>query len=395
MKKLMILTIIALFTVAGKTDAKTIVRTDIDVDFFYSSLEPYGEWLDVGYGDFVWRPYNSDYDWSPYADGRWEWTRHGWYWVSYEPFGWATYHYGRWYYDDYYGWLWMPDSEWGPAWVEWRYDDVYVGWAPLPPYAKFNWRSGIYFSISWHSAYNHWNFVQYNHFVSHNIHTHFVHKNYVKNIFNSTKYRTNYFADNNRIVNGGVSRRLVERKIGRKLNTKIISRTEKYNNYNSRDIKTRKGIVDYRPSERSVNNATFDKTRVTKGRTLTSLKNDKIVLNKRNSSTQNVEMNRNSSNNTRTIQKSSSERSKNQSYRSPVSTRNSSGMNKQSTSRKVTNESAKNNYSREKSSTINKSTERTPTVREKTTTGSSSSSSSRKSTSNNNSESKREVVKKR
>jgi len=27
----------------------------------------------------------------------------------------------------------MPDDVWGPAWVEWRYDDEYIGWAPLRP----------------------------------------------------------------------------------------------------------------------------------------------------------------------------------------------------------------------------------------------------------------------
>ena len=27
----------------------------------------------------------------------------------------------------------MPGDEWGPAWVDWRRGDDYVGWAPLPP----------------------------------------------------------------------------------------------------------------------------------------------------------------------------------------------------------------------------------------------------------------------
>ncbi len=156
-------------------------------------LEPYGEWIEIGYDDYVWRPYKSDYNWRPYGEGRWEWTRNGWYWDSYEPFGWATYHYGRWYFDDYYGWVWMPDNVWAPAWVEWRYNDNYIGWAPLPPYARFNNRSGIYFSIKWNSGYSYWNFVRYNHF-NHIIFIIilFIH-NYVKNVFNKTKYRTNYF----------------------------------------------------------------------------------------------------------------------------------------------------------------------------------------------------------
>ena len=30
---------------------------------------------------------------------------------------------GRWFFDDSYGWVWVPGSEWAPAWVAWRYGD--------------------------------------------------------------------------------------------------------------------------------------------------------------------------------------------------------------------------------------------------------------------------------
>ena len=101
--------------------------------FFYSSLASHGEWIEVESGIRVWRPYNISHLWRPYLVGRWAWTDDGWYWMSSEPFGWITYHYGRWYDDEYYGWVWIPDDVWAPAWVEWRYDDEYIGWAPLPP----------------------------------------------------------------------------------------------------------------------------------------------------------------------------------------------------------------------------------------------------------------------
>ena len=54
-----------------------------------------------------------------YADGYWAYTDVGWTWISYEDFGWATYHYGRWASLADYGWVWFPgsDLEWGPAWV--------------------------------------------------------------------------------------------------------------------------------------------------------------------------------------------------------------------------------------------------------------------------------------
>ena len=53
--------------------------------------------------------------------------------ISDEPYGWATYHYGRWLYDDFQGWVWKPGVEWAPAWVGWRSNDDYIGWAPLGP----------------------------------------------------------------------------------------------------------------------------------------------------------------------------------------------------------------------------------------------------------------------
>jgi len=51
--------------------------------------------------------------------------------------GLATYHYGRWVYDSYYGWLWTPGTQWAPAWVSWREGGDYIGWAPLPPGCDF------------------------------------------------------------------------------------------------------------------------------------------------------------------------------------------------------------------------------------------------------------------
>ncbi len=60
-------------------------------------------------------------------------------------------------YDDYYGWLWYPDYEWAPAWVEWRYDNNYIGWAPLHPYAVFSVSVGIYFTNTYYTPYYHWN----------------------------------------------------------------------------------------------------------------------------------------------------------------------------------------------------------------------------------------------
>ena len=50
-----------------------------------------------------------------------------------QPFGWATYHYGRWAYSNRLGWVWVPGTQWAPAWVAWRGSEDHLAWAPLPP----------------------------------------------------------------------------------------------------------------------------------------------------------------------------------------------------------------------------------------------------------------------
>jgi len=103
---------------------------------FYDALSPYGTWLQVpGISGYVWQPFvaRQDARWRPYQHGHWAYSDQGWAWISDEPFGWATYHYGRWEQLEDTGWVWMPGDEWAPAWVSWRSNDDYIGWAPLPP----------------------------------------------------------------------------------------------------------------------------------------------------------------------------------------------------------------------------------------------------------------------
>jgi hypothetical protein len=121
-------------------------RTEVSIDFFYDNLGGGGSWVEVGDYGYCWQPNIavSNRNWRPYSDGYWAYTDVGWTWVSYEDFGWATYHYGRWTRLRGRGWVWVPGREWGPAWVSWRTGGDYVGWAPLPPrpgvdvYAEFS-----------------------------------------------------------------------------------------------------------------------------------------------------------------------------------------------------------------------------------------------------------------
>jgi hypothetical protein len=106
----------------------------IEIDYFYDELEPYGQWVWHPRFGYVWLPETVSPYWRPYTVGHWVSTdEYGWYWTSYEPFAWAVYHYGRWGYDPDYGWFWVPGDTWAPAWVQWRYSDHYIGWAPIGP----------------------------------------------------------------------------------------------------------------------------------------------------------------------------------------------------------------------------------------------------------------------
>ena len=107
---------------------------------FNDALAPYGTWVDVrGYGR-CWQPaaVMGNPNWRPYWDrGHWLNTDCGWYWTSEYSWGWAPFHYGRWFQHPQIGWCWSPDSVWGPSWVTWRSSMDICGWAPLPPGAGF------------------------------------------------------------------------------------------------------------------------------------------------------------------------------------------------------------------------------------------------------------------
>ena len=118
-------------------------RAEISFEFFYDSLAPHGEWVQIGDYGLCWRPAGVDADWTPYSDGYWSYTDAGWTWVSYEEFGGIVYHYGRWVNAEDEGWCWVPDYDWGPAWVSWRSSERVVGWAPLPPEAHWQRDTGI------------------------------------------------------------------------------------------------------------------------------------------------------------------------------------------------------------------------------------------------------------
>jgi hypothetical protein len=98
-------------------------------------LADYGDWVDYDGGRY-WHPRRVADDWRPYWNGYWGYGRSQLVWMPYEPWGYTTCHYGRWTWADRYGWLWRPDTAWGPGWVRWANADDYLLWAPLDPFGR-------------------------------------------------------------------------------------------------------------------------------------------------------------------------------------------------------------------------------------------------------------------
>ncbi|WP_179412058.1 DUF6600 domain-containing protein [Mucilaginibacter sp. E4BP6] len=160
---------------------------------FYDQLAPYGTWVQDDYYGDVWIP-NVDQDFRPYAtNGYWAQTEYGNTWVSDYPWGWATFHYGRWHYDDYYGWEWIPGHHWAPAWVSWRHGGGYYGWAPLD--------AGISISISIGGGYNapdnYWVCAPERYMNSPRIYNYYAPHTRVVNIIHNTTIVNNTYVYNN------------------------------------------------------------------------------------------------------------------------------------------------------------------------------------------------------
>ncbi len=210
---------------ASTSDANFFGHGSVSVSFgvFYSSLSPYGEWIDVSGGMYAWRPVGVAAGWRPYTEGHWVWTDDGWYWESDEPWGWAAYHYGRWYYDDYYGWVWIPGYDWAPAWVEWRYGGDYIGWAPLGPYAAFSFNYGVYYTTRWVTPYSYWSFVDCRYIAAGDVHRYIYRSDNNTRFIGRTRLAGSVRYDGNRIVSRGPDRTYVEARGGGRLEPARIS----------------------------------------------------------------------------------------------------------------------------------------------------------------------------
>jgi hypothetical protein len=179
---------------------------EVSYQNFYDALSPYGEWINNPEYGYVWMP-NVGPDFRPYAsNGNWVYTDEGWTWASNYSWGWAPFHYGRWFYEDGYGWMWMPGNEWAPAWVSWRRSPDYYGWAPLGP--------SVTVAVAAGGGYNppphYWCFVPQQYVTSPHVTNYYVSQQQNVTIINNTTVIRNTTVVNNTynnttVVNNNVS----------------------------------------------------------------------------------------------------------------------------------------------------------------------------------------------
>jgi hypothetical protein len=201
------------------------------VDFFHDNLDSFGDWREVGDYGYCWQPRDVDPNWRPYSDGRWLYTDSGWTWDSDEPYAWAVYHYGRWARVDQIGWVWVPGTEWGPAWVSWRRSPGYVGWAPLPPEAEFNRDAGFNGRVDadYDIGPTNYSFVEVRNFGSPRLRTVIVEPRENITIIQQTTNITQITYVNNVIFNGGPQYDTISRESAQPIRRMKLERREDIN----------------------------------------------------------------------------------------------------------------------------------------------------------------------
>jgi hypothetical protein len=180
-----------------------------DINDFYGELSAYGEWLWTGEYGYVWRPFGLWEGWRPYTNGRWMYTSYGWYWHSYFPWGTIPFHYGNWANLNYLGWVWVPGTVWGPAWVMWRYSDEYIGWAPIPPGYDFWFGWGFYPVF-----YASWIFIDWRHYCDPYPHHYYIPANRTREVFGHTSFPTGCRESAGSTCSRGFNRGYISKKTG-------------------------------------------------------------------------------------------------------------------------------------------------------------------------------------
>ena len=204
---------------------KASAQVSVSFQLFYDDLSPYGYWVDHSDYGYVWYP-NVSAGFTPYGtNGHWVFTNAGWTWHSNYPWGWAPFHYGRWYSDPVYGPMWVPGNEWGPGWVTWRSSAGYYGWAPIGPGISID----IAYSNSYSLPYNQWTFVRDRDFGRTNINNYYVDRSTNTTIINNSTVINNIQADNSSGAkyNAGPQRIEAEKRSGKSFTPVVIKESNK------------------------------------------------------------------------------------------------------------------------------------------------------------------------
>jgi hypothetical protein len=222
------------FTSLNKVEANPFSGVSFQV--FYDELAPYGDWVQDQNQGYIWLPY-AEQGFHPYgSNGHWAMTPYGNTWVSYYDWGWAPFHYGRWYFDNYYqSWAWVPGYDWGPAWVNWRTGGGYYGWAPLAP--------GFSINIAVNLPNFYFVFIPRNRIYHHYAHRYFApYRNRIR-IYNQTTIINNTVIYNNNRYVAGPNRREIERVTNRSVPVYEVQGSDRA----GRAAVSRNSISPYRP----------------------------------------------------------------------------------------------------------------------------------------------------
>lgn len=231
-----------------------------DLAYFRHAVDNGGEWqTHARYGD-VFVPKVSA-DWRPYTVGHWVYSdAYGWTWISDEPFGWATYHYGRWMRDDSQGWMWIPEGDWGPSWVVWRQTDDAIGWAALPPSAKF---TGGRLSLDANAIDNasfeqSWVFIRPRYFARAQMSRYLRPARWNKDLVDRSQARLGYGRDaqTGQVLNRGIPPEEVEKLAGEPVVRTTVTTVDDPRVIASKGLANRKGeVMIFRPTPKRIEQA--------------------------------------------------------------------------------------------------------------------------------------------
>lgn len=262
MKKVFKILVLALLISTGISQPNEAKSQSVNVSFsvFYNSLKPYGRWMNHPTYGQVW--ISNTRGFVPYSTGgHWAYTDYGWTWVSDYDWGWAPFHYGRWNYHATYGWYWVPGYEWAPAWVAWRNDNDYYGWAPLSP--------GLTIGVSVGNTipYNRWVFAPHRYIANPQISRYYVPRTRNVTIIKNTTVINNVSIKNNVHYVAGPKKQDVEK----------VNRTT---------VKTYTVSNSSKPGKTVVNNNTVNVYRpVVNDNDKTVVNNNKTTVNKNSNNT--------------------------------------------------------------------------------------------------------------